>query len=218
MVHERRILTFGKKYNYTETFCSSFPRCWGSLELIKHFDEVELIQIQLQVESSTAGYVVQVSCQPWNLKVNTRLGSQCWGTLCARAVSPNTHWCLCCHPFNSALTLTDFPSKKQTWDQDLDQVWNLPLEYLELVLRARCGPQCANNGLMDPWTNTYACTVHSAHRRYALETDPHKILTWRPCICLNRTQRGQRPPTMTNMSAKQSRQKQMRRKQKKIQI
>lgn len=36
---------------------------------------------------------------------------------------------------------------------------------LELVLRARCGPQCANNGLMDPWTNTYAHTDICARDR-----------------------------------------------------
>lgn len=59
---------------------------------------------------------------------------------------------------------TDSPSSK-TKETNLDQVFGssleAPFEYLglELVLRARCGPQCANNELMDPWTSAYAHTV-----------------------------------------------------------
>lgn len=71
---------------------------------------------------------------------------------------------------------TQKPRKKKQKKKHLDQVWNMEYLGLELVLRARCGLQCANNRLMDPWTNTYAHTVQHT-QAYALETDPHRILT-----------------------------------------
>lgn len=67
---------------------------------------------------------------------------------------------------------------KQAWirTQAFGSRQESPCEYLELVLRARCGPQCVNNRLIDPWTNIYAHAVQHT-QTCALETDPHRILT-----------------------------------------